>query len=106
MRAIAITLLVAGCGIKLPPFEPNEPPRTWAKPSVQRDCDHECSDVPAEYRANCMWRCESPPQLLKCGGIIHNDAESLESGLPRIAAIVFVAGWLVATTLVMRGDTL
>lgn len=96
MRAIAISLLVAGCAVKPPPTEPIEPPETWAKPSVQRDCDRECSDVRADYRALCVARCESPPPLLRCGGLIDHRVRR-ESGLPRNVAIAIVVGWFVAS---------
>jgi len=99
-RTIVIWMLVAGCAIKPPPAEPSEPPKTWAKPSIQRDCEHECSDVPGEHRARCMARCESPPTLLRCGGYIA--PHRAESGLPRSVAIAVVVGWLVATTLAIR----
>lgn len=97
-RTIVISLLVAGCAIKPPPAEPSEPPETWAKRSIQRDCEHECS-VSGEHRARCMARCESPPTPLRCGGYIDPHRAQLESGLPRSVAIAIVVGWLVATTL-------
>jgi len=96
MRAIAISLLVAGCAIKPPPAEPSEPPETWAKPSVQRDCDQVCSDVRADYRARCVAKCESPPRVLRCGLYIDHRARR-ESGLPRSVAIAVVVGWFVAS---------
>lgn len=95
MRAIAISLLVAGCAFK-PPTKPSEPPETWAKPSVKRDCDQECSDVPADARARCVARCESPPPVLRCGLYI-DDRARRESGLPRSVAIAVVAAWFVAS---------
>src|SRR5438477_12522666 len=96
-RTIVNSLLVTGCAIKPPPAEPSEPPETWAKPSIQRDCQHECSDLSGDHRAHCMARCESPPRPLRCGGFI--GPHPAESGLARSVAIAVVVGWLVASTL-------
>jgi hypothetical protein len=88
-QTIAISLLVT---IKPPPI-----PETWVKPSIQRDCEHECSDLPDEHHARCMAGCESPPMPFRCGLFLTHPA----SHVSRIAVAVIV-GWLVASTLAIR----
>ncbi len=96
-----ISLFVAGCAINPPPAQPSQPPETWAKPSIQRDCEHKCSLL-EEHPARCIARCESLPRPFRCGLFVDPHRPKVESGLPRNVAIAIVVGWFVATTLAIR----